>query len=220
MLYHRRQLIQLLIFWKPCSKRNKTVSLVFLSSFRNILFCGRTLEKQRKNSASPRFLSTLSRVLPYHSMFLRLGRNTCYTVLFLFWNSVLSRGSYRVSHSEPSTLAVVAMYIHVQSGSDDRAWNRKKLECHQNLLWQFKNNLACNFSFHLAIKIFSGMPIPHFGLSFCTWHAAISCPGWISTIFIWTASIQCSFQIPWPFLLKFDMSGNLFRYTDSVVCQK
>ena len=49
----------------------------------------------------------------------------------------------------------------------------KKLECHGNLFWQSKNILACNFPFPLAIQIFYGITIPHFGLPFGTWHAAV-----------------------------------------------
>ena len=62
---------------------------MFLSRFRNMLWRGRTLVKKRENSASPRFLSTLSRVLPRHSMFLKLDRNTCDTVLFLYYKPFL-----------------------------------------------------------------------------------------------------------------------------------
>ena len=49
----------------------------------------------------------------------------------------------------------------------------KKLECHGNLFWQSKNILACNFPFPLAIQIFYGVTIPHFGLPFGTWHSAV-----------------------------------------------
>ena len=49
----------------------------------------------------------------------------------------------------------------------------KKLECHGNLFWQSKNILASNFPFPLAIQIFYGVTIPHFGLPFGTWHSAV-----------------------------------------------
>ena len=52
----------------------------------------------------------------------------------------------------------------------------KNLECHQNLFWQSKNILACNFLFCLAIQVFFGVPVPLSGLPFGTWHAAILCP--------------------------------------------
>ena len=64
---------------------NKTVSLVFLSSFRNMLWRGGTPVKQRRNWASPRFLATLSRVLPRHNMFLKLDWDTREAVLFLYY---------------------------------------------------------------------------------------------------------------------------------------
>ena len=78
--YDWRQSIQLLIFWKLFSKMNKTASLVFLSSFSNMPWRGRALVKQRENLASSRFLSTLSRDLPRHSMFLKL--DVCVTLLY------------------------------------------------------------------------------------------------------------------------------------------
>ena len=53
----------------------------------------------------------------------------------------------------------------------------KNLECHQNLLWQYKNILASNFPFHFAILLFFGMPVPHFDLLIGTWHTAISRSG-------------------------------------------
>ena len=43
---------------------------------------GRTLVKHRESLASPRFLLEISRVLPHHSMFLKLDRNTRDAVLF------------------------------------------------------------------------------------------------------------------------------------------
>ena len=48
-----------------------------------------------------------------------------------------------------------------------RAWNRNTSECHQNLFWQTKNILACNFFFRLAIQIFFGAQAP---LLTCLWH--------------------------------------------------
>ena len=51
-----------------------------------------------------------------------------------------------------------------------------KLE-YKNLFWQSKNILACNFPFHLAMQTLFGMPVPHFGMLFGSWHPAISHPG-------------------------------------------
>ena len=50
----------------------------------------------------------------------------------------------------------------------------RKFGIPQNLYWQSKNILAYLFPFRLAIQIFFGMPVPHFGLPFGTWHAGIS----------------------------------------------
>ena len=36
--------------------------------------------------------------------------------------------------------------------------------------------LQFSFSFNLSIQKSFGVPLPHFGLPFGTWHAAISCP--------------------------------------------
>ena len=51
----------------------------------------------------------------------------------------------------------------------------KKLDCHQNsfLAIQEYFDLQNFCPFRLDIQIFFGVPIPHFGLPFGTWHTAI-----------------------------------------------
>ena len=47
-----------------------------------------------------------------------------------------------------------------------------------------KNILVCNLSFHLAIQIFFGVPVVHFGLPSDTWHAGILHPAVATKIYI------------------------------------
>ena len=54
--------------------------------------------------------------------------------------------------------------------SGGREWNKKKLECHQNIFWQSNNILVFHFPFRLVIQLFFGMQVPYFALSF--WHLA------------------------------------------------
>ena len=66
--------------------RNITASCMFLSSFRDLdKDAAEHEEVLRENKSKPSFLSAFNMsVLPHHSMFLKLNRNTNNTVLFFY----------------------------------------------------------------------------------------------------------------------------------------